>query len=146
MERWGPVRPKSKPISITASTSVFAQATNAIENVGPVLVLGFPINLGVIIFGGAWKLSRLEVSLSTAIEKSRKEIDDRIEVLKREFGETNAAVRSKIHEVEIWARDNFMRRDGFYKVQEQLSSEIKTVRDEMKSDLRRIEEKIDTKT
>jgi len=70
----------------------------------------------------------------------------RIEVLKLDFGETNAAVRTKIHEVEIWARDNFMRRDGFRKVQEQLTAEIIGVRDEMKSDLRRIEEKIDTKT
>ena len=41
-------------------------------------------------------------------------------------GETFSALRQKIHDVELWAR-----RDGFYKIQEPLSAEIKTTQDEL---------------
>ena len=55
-------------------------------------------------------------------------------------------MRQKIHEVEIWSRDNFMRRDGFYKVKDELTVQINGVRDELRKDLRRMEEKLDTKS
>lgn len=117
------------------------------EHVGPALTIaGFVLNLIVIAVGGTWKLSQLEVSLRASIEKSRKEIDDRLDAQSREFGETVSALRQKIHEVEMWSRDTFMRRDGFYKVKEDLTTEIKGIRDELKSDLRRMEDKLDQKT
>lgn len=108
--------------------------------------LGFVLNLVVIAVGGTWKFAQLEGSLRKAIEESRKEVDDRIDATSREFGETAQAVRQKVHEVELWARDTFMRRDGFYKVKEELSTEMKSVRDELRGDLRRMEAKIDQKT
>lgn len=108
-------------------------------------IAGFGVNLAVIVIGGVWKLSQLEGSLRRAIEESRKELDDRFDVQTREFGETSAALRQKIHNVEIWARDTFMRRDGFYKVKDDLTAEIKTVRDELRTDLRRMEAKLDEK-
>lgn len=108
-------------------------------------IAGFALNLGVIVVGGIWKLSQLEGSLRKAIEDSRKEIDDRIDVQAREFGETVAALRQKIHEIELHAANNFVRRDGFYKVKEELSAELRSFHDEVKDDLRRLEEKVDSK-
>jgi Sec-independent protein translocase protein TatA len=118
-----------------------------VEHIGTILTIaGFILNLIVIVVGGTWKLSQVEGSLRKAIEESRKEIDDRIDLQSREFGETVAALRQKMHEVELWARDTFMRRDGFYKIKDEVTGALKEVRDELKTDLRRLEEKIDTKT
>ena len=91
--------------------------------------VGLVVNLIVLAVGGTRAIGRLETSLRETIEKSRKEIDERLDAQSRDFGETISALRQKIHEVELWARDTFMRRDGFYKVQEQLSAEIKTTRE-----------------
>lgn len=106
---------------------------------------GFVLQLAVIIIGGVWKLSKLESALISKIEETRREIDDRLDVQIREFGETASALRQKIHEVEIWVRDNFIRRDGFFKVRDEETDAIKEVRDELKDDLRRLEQKIDDK-
>lgn len=117
------------------------------EHAAPVLMaLGLLVNLILIAVGGTWKLGQLERSLHSAIEKSRKEIDDRIDSQAREFGETASAMRQKIHEVELWARDTFMRRDGFYSVKDELSAEIKSTRDELRADIKELAKKIDTKS
>lgn len=117
------------------------------EHIGTYLTIaGFVLNLIVIVGTGVWRLSQLENSLRKSIEESRKEIDGRIDEQAREFGETVQALRQKIHEFELWARDTFMRRDGFYKVKDEVTAALKEVRDELKTDLRRLEEKIDTKT
>lgn len=107
---------------------------------------GLVLNLIVLAVGGTRAIGRLETSLRESIEKSRKEIDERLDSQSREFGETVQAMRQKIHEVEIWSRDNFMRRDGFYKVKDELTVQINGVRDELRKDLRRMEEKLDTKS
>lgn len=109
-------------------------------------VAGFILTAGAMLVAVTRKLSQVEGSLRAAIESSRREIDGRIDAQSREFGETVSALRQKIHEVEIWSRDTFMRADGFYKVKDELTGEIKAVRDELKTDLRRMETKLDSKT
>lgn len=76
-----------------------------------VALAGLLVNLLVTVIGGVWKLSRLELSLRSAINESSKEIDERIERQGRYFGETVTAVRQKITDVEIFARDTFIRKD-----------------------------------
>jgi hypothetical protein len=66
------------------------------------------------------EVAKLETKLSGAISESRDEIDDRMARHSREFGETANALRTKVHEVETWVRDTFVRRDDFLALAEKL--------------------------
>src|SRR5882672_919634 len=58
-------------------------------------------------------LGELELKVAAAINKSKEDVEERIDRQGREFGETVIAIRQKITEVEIWSRDTFVRRDSF---------------------------------
>lgn len=108
-----------------------------------VAVASLIINIIVLLVGLTWKLSRLELALREAINSSRSEIDERLDSSVREFAETAMALRQKINEVELWARDNFVRRDGFYKVRDDLAAEIKSLAVVIDRRMERLEVKID---
>jgi hypothetical protein len=95
--------------------------------------------------GGVWKLSRVEAALRIDIKQSRDEIEEKQERVSRDFGEAVAAIRQKLHEVELWTANTFLRRDSFYKVQEELKTEMKALGDKIETRLERMEEKIDRK-
>lgn len=56
--------------------------------------------------GVVWKLSRVEVAL-------RAESTEKYAALLAEFTEKHAALSAKTYQVEIWARDEFVRRGSF---------------------------------
>lgn len=108
-------------------------------------------------------IGRLEISLLGAITIERKEIDATIEQLERRYGETNAALRERIvlaereaaakvadllatiNSFEKWSRDTFVRREGFYKVRDDLQADIKELGAQIYQRLERMEKKIDGK-
>lgn len=121
-----------------------------------IALAAFAVNMIGTIVGVTWKLSRVELSLRQAITIERREIDehmerqlgeidDRLERQSREFGETASALRQKVHEVEVWARDTFVRRDGFYKVKDELSAEIKGVAAQIYQRLDKLEAKMEAR-
>lgn len=117
------------------------------EHVGTLVTLAaFALNAGVTIAGVAWRLSRIETNLMVAIADERKEIDAEFDRARKEAGEMGHALREKIREVELFARDTFMRRDSFYKVQEEIKAEMKALGDKLEARLERMEDKLDSKT
>jgi hypothetical protein len=52
-------------------------------------------------------------NLQRDVTKLEKTGMERAETLRHEFGETGQALRTKIHEMETWNRDNFVRTDVF---------------------------------
>ena len=108
------------------------------------------ITLIVLIAGMAgtfiWKLSRVETALSEKITKSRDEIEIRQDQHIHAVGETIAAIRQKANDIELFAANNYVRRDGFYKVQEKLTEDIKELGRNIDVRLQRMEAKIDSKT
>jgi hypothetical protein len=52
-------------------------------------------------------------NLQRDVTKLEKTGMERAETLRHEFGETGQALRAKIHEMETWNRDNFVRTDVF---------------------------------
>lgn len=97
-----------------------------------------------------WKLSRVEFAIRELIIDERKAVDVELDRIRREFGEVAAALRERIVQFELWARDNFVRRDGYHKVKDELSAdikeqgnEIKALGIELKTRLARMEQKID---
>lgn len=111
-----------------------------------ILFIGIGINLLVTAIVGTWKLSRVELAIRQSIASSRAEIDERIEAIRREFGETGHALREKIAQVELYTRDTFVRRDSFYKVSDDLAAKLTAMDDKIDKRLERMEGKIDSKT
>ena len=104
------------------------------------------LNVLVLPAVGIWKLTRVEVALRGAIAASRQETDDRIETNARAVGETIAAIREKVREVELYCRDTFIRRDSFMQVQASMEASLHALGVDLKDWLGRLEKKIDTKT
>ena len=73
-------------------------------------VIGYAIKL-------TWQASRVEKSMREDFHREigRLENDARSrgDTYRNEFGETCAAIRQKLHDVEVFTRDNFVSKDSF---------------------------------
>lgn len=103
-------------------------------------VIGYAVKI-------TWQISRIEreqqqytVSLCDNLEKDivvqERNGLDRMETLRKETGEMGLALRSKIHEMETWNRDTFVRKDSFEMVINRVEKSIEKMAD-------KLEEKID---
>lgn len=101
-------------------------------------VIGLLITAGITIATTVWVVSR---SLAELRSEMVRRDDDSI----RMFGESLSAIREKINIVELYAANNYVRRDGFYKVQEQFTVDIRALGEKMDRGFERFEEKIDSK-
>lgn len=118
-------------------------ATAAILIAGATLLL----NVGLHIYGGSWnlatKLAEMERSLRTSIGAAKDEVEERQDTATRQFGETIAALRQKLNEVELDMARNYMRRDSFYPARQEMSDQIKELGRTLNARLDRLETKID---
>lgn len=71
---------------------------------------------------------------------------ERGEILRHEFGETGSALRTKIHEVETWNRDTFVRKDSFEMVIGRLEKSIDKLGDKIEDRLDKMFERMKSKT
>ena len=62
-----------------------------------------------------------------------------------DFGETIMALKQKLADVELYAANTYVRRDGFYKAIEQVVESVAALRTELRADLQRMEQKIDSR-
>ncbi len=123
--------------------------------------LALAVNIGVHVFGGGWNLSTkiatMQIELRKAINDSKDEIErkqdaiakdfiDREARLTREFGETVSALRQKVHEIETWARDEFVRKGSFENSLDRLDRTVGDQFANIDKRLERMEAKIDSKT
>ena len=92
-----------------------------------VSIAALVVNVLVVVVGGAWKLGRVELALRDAITESKREVEDRLDKNSREFGEVAAALRAKIAEVELYTRDNFVRRDAYISAYAETRTDIRHV-------------------
>lgn len=117
-------------------------------------------------------LGKMEVSLREAITTERKEIDSALGSIRREFeakideneqrfGQTVGSLRetlrlnekaaadqvakllAELNSFAMWARDQFVRRDGFYKVRDDLQADIKDLGKQITDGLAAMGNKID---
>jgi hypothetical protein len=72
------------------------------------------------------------------LEKSAK---DRSDLMTREFGETVSAIRQKVHDVEMFTRDTFVRKDSFELVVGRLEKSIEKLGDKIEDKLERFVER-----
>lgn len=60
------------------------------------------------------------------------ELRSSAEEIRKEVGESMTAIRQKITDVELWSRDNFVRRDSFLAIIEALKNDSKILRDDIR--------------
>lgn len=101
------------------------------------------LNVIVAVVGLTWGLGKIRDTVRTEIEQHRIAFDADIDGLRREFGETAQAIRQKVSDVEIWGRDNYVKKDSFGVVTDRISREVKDFADRIDKRLERMEEKID---
>lgn len=99
-----------------------------------------------------WKLSRIEKEIRDDFNaqidncqrdnaKIVREHADKTETLRHEFGEVGSALRTKIHDVETWNRDTFVRKDSFEMVIGRLEKSIDKLGDKIEDKLDRMFER-----
>lgn len=108
-----------------------------------VAIAGFVLQFIVILAACIWKIAQLKTDVLAAIAVTGKEIDERIDRQKREFGENVAAIRQKVHDVETWARDTFVRHDNFNKLTDEIRADIRSVGGDIKQMGADIQSRID---
>lgn len=100
-----------------------------------------------------WKISRIEKEIRDDFNaeidncqrdnaKLVRESLDRGETLRHEFGETAAALRTKIHDVETWNRDTFVRKDSFEMVIGRLEKSLEKLGDKIEDRLEKLADRL----
>lgn len=113
------------------------------ENINTItIIVGLIVSTMGMLIAGTWRLSSSVNELKIAIALARDEIEAKQDSQMREIGETISAVRQKIHEIEIWSRDTFIRRDSFFQVTTDTRQAIQTLGDRLEKRLERIENKV----
>jgi septal ring factor EnvC (AmiA/AmiB activator) len=95
--------------------------------------------LGAVLY---WALGRV---LGEKVAELKIEIRQRAEEDMRNYGETAAAIRQKISDVELWNRDTFVRRDEFKTSLDQVNRNIESLRTNLDEKIDRLDTKLDTK-
>jgi len=104
-------------------------------------LIGMLVQTAALMIAGAWKLSRelarerreIEVQVDAVrvlLEGHAKQLQQQIESSTRVAMEATETVKDSLHAHEIYVRDNFARRDSFYKAVDELKS---LMRDGIKS-------------
>lgn len=87
-------------------------------------VLGFLTNILVLAITGTRALSKTETTILERITAIKDEIEEEIAVDRRITGEAFAAVRHKIHEVELYMRDKFVLNSRYEAEMQRLLAEL----------------------
>lgn len=107
-----------------------------------VAVLSLLLNVGIAIVGATWGIARLKAAVGEEIAKHRADFDGKLEGVERNAGETAAALRNKVHELELWVRDTFVRRDSFLTVIQEVKGGIAELGKQLDKRLDRIESRL----
>ncbi|MGX1418303.1 MULTISPECIES: hypothetical protein [Bradyrhizobium] len=113
---------------------------------------------------GAFKVGRaveqMRAAVREEIEQEREKVIEKIEDLERRFdadqktqdhnfGEVGAAMRQyiadvekKVREVEIYGRDNYVKKDEFVRATDSIRADIKALGAEIKSDLKGMQKEL----
>lgn len=98
---------------------------------------------------GDLKIKSLREGFNAEIDNLQRDVvrleraaSERAETLRHEFGETGVALRTKIHEVETWNRDTFVRKDSFEMVIGRLEKSIDKLGDKIEERLDKMFERI----
>lgn len=111
--------------------------------------------------GVVWKLTRVEGGIRDKIAAETESLNEKLgkvherlagverqqleelAVLRREAGESIAAIRTKVHEIETWARDEFVRKGSFETVVARMEKGIENLGEKIERRLDKMAERIE---
>lgn len=117
-------------------------------------VAGLALNVILFVKSGAWgladRLSEIKDEIMAAfathktdVEREFKRLEAKIEAAEHGFGETARATQTNIHEIEKWARDEFVRKGSFENVMSRIETSQATRDDRLEKRLDRLDAKLD---
>ncbi len=120
---------------------------------GIYLNIGTIVSLVGVVGAGVWKISRIEKEIRDDGSQSNDELRDqmeahienishdlqtlerdhmsRAETIRHEIGEVGAAIRQKIHDVEVFARDTFVPKEEFERSIDRIQNSIEKLGDRL---------------
>lgn len=101
------------------------------------------INILVLIIGLARNNTSARREIDVQITKETRELREIIEAGARNMGEAVSAVRTKINQVELWTRDEFVRREDFYRIVDGMNKAIGDLGDKIDARTDQLLQKID---
>jgi hypothetical protein len=114
-----------------------------------IAAIALALNFGQRIFGGGWNLQKnlaaMELRLVETIANFRKEMEEEHEKTTHDFGETIAALREHVRQVEFHLRDHYIRKDDFVVMMKSHDDLLRSNFENLNSRLKRIEERLDSK-
>lgn len=108
-------------------------------------VAGFFVHIGVLIATVSYKLAKAETAILEQLKAERKEIDENRERDGRIIGEALAALRTKVHEIETWARDTFVRKDSLDKTMERMEKIMGDMKADLSHQIGRLSDRLDSR-
>jgi hypothetical protein len=108
-------------------------------------ILGYAVTL-------TWALSRIEKeqqeytdaqidNLQRDMANLERETINKVETFRHDAGEMGAAIRQKMHEMETWNRDTFVRKDSFELVINRIEKSMEKLGDRVEEKLEKLWEK-----
>lgn len=104
------------------------------------------LNVSIAIVGATWGIAKIKDAVRAEVASHKEKIDLELDALGRSFGETAAAIRQKVHDIETWSRDEFVRKGSFENVMTRMEKTGGAQFDKIEARLERMEGKIDSKT
>ena len=100
-----------------------------------------------------WQVSRIEKEqreyTDAQVDNLQRDMNEqastgaiRAETIRHEAGEMGAAIRQKIHEVETWNRDTFVRKDSFEIVVNRIEKSMEKLGDRVEEKLEKFWERV----
>jgi hypothetical protein len=104
------------------------------------------LNLGIALVGATWGIAKIKEAVRSEIATHKEKIDNDLDQMGRSFGETAQAIRQKVHDIETWARDEFVRKGSFEGAVNRMEVTVGSQFAKLEARLERMEAKIDSKT
>lgn len=97
-----------------------------------------------------WRISQMELDIREDVDANvdniqrdvRKLEAETVEAHRREVGETVSAIRQKIHDVETWNRDTFVRKETFEQVIGRIEKSLDKLGDRFEEKMDRLIERL----
>lgn len=111
-------------------------------------------NLFIAGIGWVWSLGRSSKSADVKIAQRAKAVTEELNDMERrlhadidnstrQFGETVSAIRTKVTEIELWNRDNFVSKGTFKSVTDEMKRSWERFEDNLNDKLEAIDKKLD---
>lgn len=108
-----------------------------------IALISLAFNIIVAAVGLTWGVGKVRFAVRDEIDRHKDRVNGEVQSLRGETGEMGIAIRTKINDVELFVRDNFVRKDTFARFADSMSELIRQSLEKIDKRLDRMENKMD---